>query len=283
MAGYQIVGPSYLALLGVPVIEGRGLSESDSPDSPNVAVVDEEFVRRFLRGRTVIGTRISINAMVVPPRAITREIVGVVGQLKERPAETEPQPHVYVPIAQNPWWTATLVVQPAGGSAEALTTGVRAALARADKDRPATRIRTLTAVGDEANARPRFRAVLIGMFALLALVLAMVGVFGVLAYSVQQRTREFGVRIALGASGANVLGLVLRNASRVIGTGVLIGLALAFAFARSVAAFLFGVEPRDPVTFASVGAVLVLTAMVACAVPALRAVRVDPVEAFRNE
>jgi putative ABC transport system permease protein len=220
---------------------------------------------------------------VVPPRAITREIVGVVGQLKERPAETEPQPHVYVPIAQNPWWTATLVVQPAGGSAEALTTGVRAALARADKDRPATRIRTLTAVGDEANARPRFRAVLIGMFALLALVLAMVGVFGVLAYSVQQRTREFGVRIALGASGANVLGLVLRNASRVIGTGVLIGLALAFAFARSVAAFLFGVEPRDPVTFASVGAVLVLTAMVACAVPALRAVRVDPVEAFRNE
>ena len=129
----------------------------------------------------------------------------------------------------------------------------------------------------------RFRAVLIGTFALLALVLAMVGVFGVLAYSVQQRTREFGVRIALGASAMNVLGLVLGNASRVIGTGVVIGLALAFAFARSVASFLFGVEPRDPVTFASVGVVLVVTAMVACAVPALRAVRVDPVEAFRNE
>jgi putative ABC transport system permease protein len=125
--------------------------------------------------------------------------------------------------------------------------------------------------------------VLIATFAGLALLLAMVGVFGVLAYSVQQRTREFGVRIALGASGRNVLGLVLGNAARVVGTGAVLGLVLALAFAQSVAAFLFGVQPRDPVTFASAGAVLVLTAIVACAVPALRAVRIDPVEAFRNE
>ena len=223
--------------------------------------------------------------MVVPPRAISREIVGVVGQVKERPDEPEPQPHVYVPIAQNPWWTATLVVQPNDGPAEALTSGVRSALARVDREgnRPASRIRTLTAIGNEATSRARFRAVLMGTFALLALMLAMVGVFGVLAYSVQQRTREFGVRIALGASATNVLGLVLGNAARVIGAGVVIGLALAFAFAQSVAAFLFGVQPRDPVTFGSVGLVLVLTALVACAVPALRAVRVDPVEAFRNE
>jgi ABC-type antimicrobial peptide transport system permease subunit len=125
--------------------------------------------------------------------------------------------------------------------------------------------------------------VLIATFAVLALVLAMVGVFGVLAYSVQQRTREFGVRIALGADAKNVLSLVLGNAARMIGAGLVIGLALALVFAQVVAAFLFGVEPRDPVTFASVGVVLVITAMVACAVPALRAVRVDPVEAFRNE
>ncbi len=220
------------------------------PNSPQVCLVDEEFVRRYLRGRTVLGTRISINAMVVPPRAISREIVGVVGQVKDRPDEPEPQPHVYVPIAQNPWWSATLVVQPTDGPAEALTSGVRSCVgACRPRDRPATRIRTLSAIGNEATARPRFRAVLIGTFALLALVLAMVGVFGVLAYSVQQRTREFGVRIALGASATNVLGLVLGNAARVIGTGVVIGLALAFAFAQSVAAFLFGVEPRDPVTF----------------------------------
>lgn len=283
MAGYQIVSPSYLPLLGVPLLQGRGLADTDAAGSPDICVVDEEFVRRFLHDRTVLGTRISINAMVVPPRAIAREIVGVVGQVKERPDEREPQPHVYVPIAQNPWWAATLIVQPADGPAEALTSGVRAALARVDRNRPATRIRTLTTIGNEATSRPRFRALLISTFAVLALVLAMVGVFGVLAYSVQQRTREFGVRIALGASGTNVLALVLGNASRVIGAGVVIGLLMAFVFAQSVAAFLFGVAPRDPVTFASVAAVLVMTAMVACAVPALRAVRVDPVEAFRNE
>jgi putative ABC transport system permease protein len=282
-AGYQIVSPSYTRLLGIPVREGRGLSEGDTADSPQVCLVDEEFVRRYLSGRTVLGTRISINAMVVPPRAISREIVGVVGQVKDRPDEPEPQPHVYVPIAQNPWWSATMVVQPTDGPAEALTSGVRAALARVDRDQPATLIRTLSAIGKQATARPRFRAVLIGTFAFLALVLAMVGVFGVLAYSVQQRTREFGVRIALGANASNVLGLVLGNAARVIGTGVVIGLALALAFAQSVASFLFGVEPRDPVTFASVGVVLVLTAIVACAVPALRAMQVDPAAAFRNE
>jgi len=282
-AGYQIVSPSYTRLLGIPVLEGRGLSEGDQANGTQVCLVDEEFVRRYLRGRTVLGTRISINAMVTPPRAISREIVGVVGHVKDRPDEPEQQPHVYVPIAQNPWWSATMVVQPTDGPAEALTSGVRGALARVDRDQPATLIRTLSAIGKQATARPRFRAVLIGTFAVLALVLAMVGVFGVLAYSVQQRTREFGVRIALGASAANVLGLVLGNAARVIGTGVVIGLALALVFAQSVSSFLFGVQPLDPLTFASVGAVLVLSAMAACAVPALRAVRVDPVEAFRNE
>jgi putative ABC transport system permease protein len=120
-------------------------------------------------------------------------------------------------------------------------------------------------------------------FAALALLLAMVGVFGVLAYSVQQRRREFGVRIALGATTGNVLGLVLGNAGRLIGTGALVGLVLAAIFARSISTFLFGVRPLDPITFAGVIGVLCLTAGIASAVPALRASRVDPVDAFRNE
>jgi putative ABC transport system permease protein len=284
LAGYLLVSPSYLSTLGIPLREGRELLESDRTDGPQVCLVDEEFVRRFLRGRAAVGMRISIFAMSMrAPTMVTREIVGIVAQVKERPDELEPQPHVYVPLSQDPAPNATLVVEPTDGSAAGLAPGVRSAMARVDRDRPVGRVRTLTAIGSEATARPRFRAVLIGTFALLALMLAMVGVFGVLAYSVQQRTREFGVRMALGASGMNVLGLVIGNASRVIGTGIVIGLALAFAFARSVASFLFGVEPRDPVTFASVAGVLVLTAMIACAVPALRAVRVDPVEAFRSE
>jgi putative ABC transport system permease protein len=281
--GYQIVSPSYFRLLGIPLLGGRGLDEVDTAESPQVCVVDQAFVRRHLRGRDPIGLRISINAMVLPPRAITREIVGVVGDVKEQPDEPEMEPHVYVSLAQNPWWVETLVVQPTSGPADALTPLVRSALARVDRNRPATRIRTMTAIGNDATARPRFRTVLIGTFALLSLVLAMVGVFGVLAYSVQQRTREFGLRIALGATTRSVLGLVVSSATPVIAIGTLIGLVTAAALTRTIASFLFGVRPLDPLTFALVPLVLAITAAVAMASPALRATRVDPVEAFRSE
>jgi putative ABC transport system permease protein len=152
-----------------------------------------------------------------------------------------------------------------------------------DKGQPVRRIVTLDQIAREATARYRFRAVMVVTFAGLALVLAMVGVFGVLAYSVQQRSREFGVRIALGATTTNVLGLVLGGAARVIGIGAVIGLMAAAALGQSISTFLFGVQPIDPVTFASVAAVLALTAAVATAAPAWRAARVDPVVAFRND
>jgi putative ABC transport system permease protein len=160
---------------------------------------------------------------------------------------------------------------------------VRAAVARVDGRVPVTQVRTLNDVMRMFTARPRFRAVMVTTFAALALVLAMVGVFGVLAYSVQQRRREFGVRIALGASTASVLRLVLGNAARLIGSGALVGLVLAAVFAQSISTFLFGVRPLDALTFAGVVAVLGATATIACAIPALRASQVDPVVAFRND
>jgi len=221
--------------------------------------------------------------MEQPPRVVTREIVGVVGHVKARPDEPEPEGQVYVPLSQNTWWNATLMIQPIGGQAAALAPAVRAALARVDRDRPATLVRTLAAIGDEATARPRFRTVLIGTFALLALVLAMVGVFGVLAYSVQQRRREFGVRIALGATSREVFRLVVGSAVPVIAVGTVVGLAAAASLGRTIASFLFGVAPIDPVTFLLVVIVLAFTAAVAMTAPALRAMRVDPVEAFRAE
>jgi putative ABC transport system permease protein len=281
-ASYQIVSPSYFRLLGVPVLAGRTFTDGDATEAPQVCIVDEAFVRRFLKGRTAIGTRLLVNAMVQPPQAVLREIVGVVKHVKERPEELEAPPQIYVPIAQNTWWLASLVVQPASGSAAALAPAVRAAFARAEPDRP-VRIRTLTTIRTEATSRPRFRAALVGAFALLALTLALVGVFGVLAYSVQQRTREFGVRIALGASAASVLRLVMLSAVRVIGAGVAIGLAAAALLGRSISTFLFGVQALDPATFIAVPIVLIATAVIAVAAPAWRATRVDPVVAFRNE
>jgi len=145
------------------------------------------------------------------------------------------------------------------------------------------RVLTLAHIASEATARYRFRAVMVATFAGLALLLAMVGVFGVLAYSVQQRAREFGVRIALGATTRDVLAMVFGRAARMIGAGIAVGLALSLAFAQAVSTFLVGVPPRDPITFVAVPIVLTITAVAAALAPALRAARVDPVVAFRSE
>jgi putative ABC transport system permease protein len=247
-----------------------------------VCIVDEAFVRRYLKGRTPIGTLVSVNAMMQPPQAVLREIVGVVRHVKDRPDEPEAQPQLYVPLVQNTWTLATLVVQPAGGRADAIAPAVRAAVARVEPDQP-LRFRTLTTIQTQATSRPRFRAVLVGAFAVLALTLALVGVFGVLAYSVQQRRREFGVRIALGASASSVVRLVMSSAGGVIASGVAIGLVAAALLSRTISTFLFGVQPIDPMTFVLVPLVLVATAAIAVAAPAWRASRVDPVVAFRVE
>ena len=190
---------------------------------------------------------------------------------------------LYVPLRQQPVSDTLLVVHASGVPASALVAPIRAATGKIDSNVPVRRERTLTDLANLTRAPHRFRAVIVGTFAGLALLLAMVGVFGVLAYAVEQRTREFGVRIALGASTTNVLRLVLGSAARVIVAGGVIGLAAAAALSRTISTFLFGVEPLDPVTYATVGLLLALTASIAAAAPAWRATRVDPVEAFRSE
>jgi putative ABC transport system permease protein len=212
-----------------------------------------------------------------------REIVGVVGQVKEQPDEKDAQAHIFVPVAQDPPYQLSLVVQPTAGSAAALAPAVRAAITRVDKERPVQNVRTIDAIGYEATTPARFRATLVAAFALLALTLAVVGVFGVLAYSVQQRVREFGVRIALGATTRQVLTMVFGNTARIVGVGVIVGLLAAATLGRSMSTFLFGVQPLDPLTFFGVTTLLALTAASATAIPALRAARVDPIVALRDE
>jgi putative ABC transport system permease protein len=212
-----------------------------------------------------------------------REIVGVARQVKGQADEQEEFAQMYVANAQLPHSEANLVVRTDTGRADLLAPAVRAALARVDKEQPVRRVVTLGHIAREATARYRFRAVMVATFAGLALLLAMVGVFGVLAYSVQQRAREFGVRIALGATTRDVLGMVFGRAARMIGAGIAVGLALSLAFAQAVSTFLVGVQPRDPITFVAVPIVLTITAVAAALAPALRAARMDPVVAFRSE
>jgi putative ABC transport system permease protein len=247
-----------------------------------VCLVNEAFVRRHFNGRSPIGARLSLE----PPfdeQPQVREIVGVARQTSGEPDAPEELLQVYVPLAQFPTGDVYMVVQPSAGAAEALTPLVRRVVARIDPDLPVRRDRTLETLSIGSTAGYRFRAEMVGTFAALALVLAMVGVFGMLAYTVQQRQRELGVRMALGATSLRVTWLVFRDAGWMIATGAVVGMVLAGLSGRLVATFLFGVDPLDPLTFVSVPFVILLTAIVAAAAPAWRASRINPVEAFRHD
>ncbi len=280
-AEYTTADPGYFRTLDLPVVRGRGFDERDTLRSGPVCLVNEAFVRRHFKDRNPIGARLVLTP---PPNgsAQIREIVGVARQTSGQPDAPEELLQVYVPLAQYPTGDVYMVVQPSVGAAEALTPLVRRVVARIDPAVPVRRDRTLETLSIESTAGYRFRAEMVGTLAALALVLAMVGVFGVLAYTVQQRQREIGVRMALGATATRVIWLVVRDAGWMIASGALIGIVLAGFSGRLVATFLFGVDPLDPLTFVSVPLVILLTAAVAAAAPAWRACRINPVDAFRH-
>jgi len=283
-AHYQIVSGSYFAVLGIDLIRGRAFTAHDTTTTVPVCIVNEAFVRRHLSGRDPIGVRVSVSSMDLRggPTPVIREIVGVSRQVTTEAGEKEPAIEIYVPITQNPWFSASIVLQTAADPIS-LAPALKAAIARVDKDLAVTRIRTLDEVAAEATAQPRFRAEVVGVFAIIALVLATVGLFGVLAYAVNQRAREFGIRVALGARSNDVLRLVISGALRMTIAGVGIGLAAAAVLTRFLSALLFSVRPLDPATFAATAATLAIAATVACLAPAWRATRVDPVVALRQE
>ena len=284
LAHYLHIGPAYFETLGIEIVVGRAFTNLDTGRSQPVCIVNETLVRRYFGDQSPLGARLTVRGWTSGRGPLfVREIVGVVRDTKERPDEADAKPQIYVPFWQDPPNGMSLVVRPSGGSAAALTPAVRAAIARVDKERPLTNVRTIAAIGYEANAAARFRAVVIGAFALLVLTLAIVGVFGVLVYSVQQRAREFGVRIALGATTGNVLAMVFGRTARVLGIGIVVGLVAAAGLGRSMSSLLFGVQPLDPLTFGAVALLLATTAMVAAAIPALRAASVNPIVALRDE
>lgn len=286
LADYQIVSANYFETLELPVLAGRAFTDRDTSGKVPVCIVNEAFVRSYLRGRSPIGLRVAMRPAAAPQEAaIVREIVGVARQVKGRPDETQDLIQIYVPMAQDLMDDTFLLVRPESASFEGLAPAVRGAIARVDTEQLVSirNIQTLEEVASDATARHRFRAVLVMTFAGLALVLAMVGVFGILAYFVQQRVREIGVRRALGATRVDVLRLVAGNAARVIGAGAVVGLAAAALLSRLLATVLFGVEPQDSLTFALVPLVLLVTATLAIAGPAWRATRVDPAIALRGE
>lgn len=283
-AHYQIITPRYFAALGIPLVRGRVFTERDSHDAAPVAIVNEEFVRRYLAGRDPIGARITVqNPLTFRSPPVTREIVGVVPQVKTRPDEPSDNGlQVYVPLAQNNWLSTTLVVRTAEDPMRVVPQ-IKAAVARVDPTQAVARVRTMEAVAAEATARPRFRAQLVTAFAALATALAAFGIFSVLMFMVQQRAREFSVRLAIGAGPRDLVRLVLGNGLKLITLGLVLGVGVSALLARSLEALLFGVAPMDPFTFLTALAVLTLVALLACLAPALRALRADPIAALRSD
>jgi putative ABC transport system permease protein len=284
----QEVLPGYFETLGIPLLRGRLLDSRDAAGAPLAAVIDQTMARGFWPGEDPLGRRFR--------RATTRRrgedpanpwytVVGVVGNVRHSLA-AEPYPEMYrtaaqiLPALARPYMVFVLRTQGDPGAAAA---AARAAVRQVDPDQPITKVRTVEQVVADSVVRPRFSLMLAGLFAALALALSAVGIYGVTSYSVAQRTRELGLRVALGARPLGVLGLVLGEAARLAGLGILLGAAGALALNRAIASLLYGVGPTDPLTFAAVGAGLLLIVLAAAWPPGRRATEVDPIVALRGE
>jgi len=280
-ADYVVASDGYFETLRIPLLRGRLFTDSDGPTAPHAAVISEGVVRQKWPGQDPIGQNIEFGNMDGDMRLLT--IVGVVGEVRKHSLEESPRPTIYVNYRQRPRRTDQFdVVLRTSSDPAAVTSSVRRVLTQLDPTVPA-RLTTFRQVFSESLNNRRFNLTLVGVFALAALVLAMVGVFGVLAYSVAQRTREIGVRVALGATPGGILKMVLGQGLITVAIGLVVGLAGSLLLTRTMRSMLFEISPNDPLTVVGIALLLLLIAMLASYIPARRATRVDPMIALRYE
>jgi putative ABC transport system permease protein len=277
-AAFYAATPGYFGALRIPVKAGRDFTERDNASAPDVAIISETMARQFYPNENPLGQRIRVGGNREKPS----EIVGVVGDVRDSELESKGRAAMYRPAAQTPFGSMYFGVRTDRDPASAIS-GVRAAIREMDAELPLDAVGTVDALVETSLSQRRYAMMLMGTFAGLALVLAMVGIYGVISYSVTQATQEIGIRMALGAGRGDVLRMVLGYAAALMAAGVAVGLAASLGAGRLLASQLFEVKSYDPVTYGTVGAVLVATALAACLIPAFRAMRVDPVIALRNE
>jgi predicted permease len=281
MADYRTVSPRYFTSMSIPVVSGRDVAWSDTRATPLVVVISETAARMFWPNQDALGKRLKLGR--ADSQAPWLTVVGVVGDVRQLDVLRVPRPAVYFPASQDQGVGDTLSDWTMHTSADpiALVPAVREAIWSVDAGLPITRVQTMGAIRRAATASQQFTLVLVGLFAVLALVLAAIGVYGVMAYNVAQRTRELAIRVTLGASRRELLKLVLGHAIRLTLIGVGVGVVMALTLTDFIATLLFGVGPRDPMTLAGVALLLILVSLVASIGPVHRALRLDPAAALR--
>jgi putative ABC transport system permease protein len=279
-ADYVSITPDYFRVLGIPLLAGRYFDEHDAMTAPRVTVISEAMARVYFPNENPIGKHLTF---AFPPESGTdREIVGIVGNIRDVALSQNPGPMMYVPFSQAPFWGGAVVVNSTLSSSE-VAAAIRRDVREMDKDLPVTDVEELSALVDASTAQPKFRTTLLGLFAVIALILAVTGIFGVISYSVSCRTREIGIRVALGASRGAILQMILRETLTLALVGLAVGIPCALAASRLVGHMLFNVSPSDPETLTVVALLLAAVACFAGYIPARRAMRVDPMVALRHE
>jgi len=277
----RIISPGYFDTMGIPLLRGRPLTEQDTETTQNVVVISETMARRYWPGEEVVGKRIAVGKVRKPEDWI--QIVGVVKDVRQFELTADPKPQMYLPYRQFGFFDAQDLVVKTDVDSASLAATVRKAVWEIDKDQPVSNIRTMEEILADSIARQRFSMLLLAIFAGVALVLAGVGIYGIMSYSVAQRTHEIGIRMALGAQTGAVLKLAVGYGMKLVVAGLVIGLIAAFALTRVMATLLFGVTATDPTTFTLISLLLIAVAVLASYVPARRATKVNPIIALRYE
>ena len=283
-AGFYVVVPGFFETMQIPLVRGRTFDERDQRNTAPVMIVTREFAKKYFPNEDPIGRRVKIGAGEGAARASykIREIVGVVGDIRNSDLAKPPDAAYYIPLPQLMWGPPTLTIR-TQGDPNAITAEVRKVLTSMDPDAPLYSVRTMEDYLALDLGRARFQTLLLGLFAAIALLLTAVGLYGVMSYTVVQRTSEIGIRMALGANKKDVLGMILARSFSMTGIGLLFGILGAFALTRLLSSLLYEVKPADPLTFVAVVLVLGVVSLVASYVPAWRAARVDPLVALRHE
>ena len=280
-ANYTTASPGYFAAAGTPILRGRDFLPSDTADSQPVTVISESMAKKYWPGKDPLGQEVGPGS----PKYPLARIVGIVPDTKRVSLRETPLPEMYLPYTQKVWTslaTMDVIVRTAEAPA-GITSSVRGAVHAVDADLPLARVRLLSAIVEEALTAPRFSMLILAAFGMLALVLAAIGMYGVISHGVAQRTREIGIRMALGAQRLNVFRMILTQGALLAGIGVSAGIVGALAMGRLMASFLYGVKPADWLSFVGTAVLLMLVALAACYIPARRAMKVDPMVALRYE